>query len=151
MIEFPIVAANESLLVYLRAGPTVYHLFTSPAAITPATVIPDFVEPNWPGYAPQTVPRWYPDLPLALPAIARADPLVWYVTTQIQPVTVLGYFVTAGIDGQLLWCEMGPTGGWTLASPGQCVTLYPKIQWAAAESVTLYNPPLKRPLLRWQE
>lgn len=132
MIVQPITAAHECLYQLLHAVSVVYHLYVAPASLGQQTVLADFREPTWSGYAPQQIPRWYADEPWALPAVWYADPLVWSITVDMPPVTVQGYYATDTPLGRLLWCEAAPAPGYVVGTAGQCITVYPTISLAAA-------------------
>lgn len=131
MIVFPNFAANNCAEHFTDRLFACYHLYVAEMVIGPDTVIADFTEASWPGYAPLVVPKWYvlgPPLPYGM---ATADPLVWTLPDLAAGVSVYGYWVTALQPGPLLWAEAAPGDGPILVESGQCVTIYPTITWPA--------------------
>lgn len=133
MIVFPNAAANDCALHFTHNLQACYHLYVTSLTIGPDTVIRDFTEASWVGYAPLVVPRWYvlgPPLPYGQ---ATADPLVWTLPATAGAVQVYGYYVTEMQPGPLLWAEASPGTGPILVESGDCITIYPTITWPASE------------------
>lgn len=131
MLLFPNVAANNCMEQFVQNLQACYHLYVAPLQIGPDTIVKNFTQASWQGYAPLTVPRWYvlgPPLPYGQ---ATADPLVWTVPATADQVQVYGYYVTSLQPGPLLWCEAAPGAGPILVEAGECVTIYPTITWPA--------------------
>lgn len=145
MIQWPVVAANNTMSWFTRGISAAYHIYVNDVVIGPETLLADFKEPGWPGYAPQVVKKWWPTLPLAVPAVWFGDPLVWILSQSIQTITVQGYYVTADPAGELLWCEAAPGGGYDMADVGNCVTIYPQITLTGDVPPATFTPPLPKP------
>lgn len=103
-----------------------YHLYVTPATLTPATILADLTEASWPGYAAVAVTKWSPPEQAAPPAISRGDPVTWTRGNGGQPAEVYGYYVTDGPAGPLLWAEASPTGALPMIQATDTVTIVPE-------------------------
>lgn len=103
------------------------HLYTLAVPLGPATTLADLREAAWSGYAPQPAAQWTPALWDGALAESSSDPLLWVLGVQLGPWTVVGYYVTDGQTGPLLWVEQRPQGPVELTLPTDQVEVFPRL------------------------
>jgi hypothetical protein len=86
------------------------HLYTALAnALGPHTVIGDFTEANYVGYASQTAAFGLPYINVAGQAVCDSPLLQFQPTAGTTPNTILGFYVTDSASAVLLWAGTIPT------------------------------------------
>jgi hypothetical protein len=121
------VAATALLDDLLDQVETWVHLYTLAVALGPSTTLADLREAAWTGYFPQKATGWTPSLWNGSRADSSSDPLRWVLGVQLGPWTVVGYYVTDGQSGPLLWVEQRPQGPVELALPIDQVEVFPRL------------------------
>ena len=103
--------AKESQLADLIAdvlNASYYHLFANTPTITHASVVGDFTEASWPGYAAQPLSTWSaPSLDGAFNAFTTSDPVV-VPNSDTANWSANGYYLTDG-TGNLIGAAYFPT------------------------------------------
>jgi hypothetical protein len=99
------------------------HLYTALAnPIGPFSVLADFTEATFGGYAAKTALFGAPYINGAGQAVTDSPLLQWQPTNSTTPNTILGFYVTDSAGAQLLWCGPLPTPV-SLASPSDALPL----------------------------
>ena len=104
-----------------------YHLYTNDPPITTGLTAADLEEPDYSGYEPQPARYWAPAVLTDQTATAQAQPILWTRGSGGRPRDVMGYYVTDGRDGPLLWAERGSSAPYLLSQPGDELLIIPTI------------------------
>lgn len=114
----------------LMAAPGIwYHLYTNVVALDEDTQLDDLVEADWPGYVPHHVHSWAPALTVEGRATTQADPQTWERGAGGEPSQTVGYYVTYGQAGALLWVEERTEGPIPMVLEGDTTVVYPQFQF----------------------
>ncbi len=104
------------------------HLFQNAATPSFNSVIGDFVESNFPGYAPVDIAAW-----ILGPVITNVGymqtvtPCVFTVSSGAGPPQLAyGYYVLDD-SGNLLWAELDPNGPTSMSSSGNQVQVFARL------------------------
>lgn len=107
-------------------GKTV-HLFTNNHTVTRNSVLSDFVECDFDGYASQD-PAWVAAVQSGSEDVALAPALEFIAGAGLAgPQTVYGYFVTDD-DDEYSWGETFVDGPTTVTVVGQIVRIFPQLK-----------------------
>lgn len=103
------------------------HLFSNAAVPSRNSVLADFIECTFDGYAPQT-PVFSPSFQNGVEDVAAAAALTFTAGPGVPPTEdVVGYF-TKDIDGDLSWAEAFVGGPTTMAVEGQEIKVFPQLK-----------------------
>lgn len=102
------------------------HLFSNDYLATRNSVLGDFVECDFSGYADQA-PAWDPAIQNGVEDVALAPALTFTAGAGITPQSVYGYFVLDD-NGDLGWGETFEGGPTVMASEGQELKIFPKLK-----------------------
>lgn len=123
MIVVPNVGAVELLELLLPVWTPWVHLYTTDTPLELDTVIGDFVEANYPGYAAQLATGWTEPEIANRRANTMADPLIFARTNGDPQQECWGYYVTRGITGPLLWAERFADPPWPMRVSTDVITI----------------------------
>jgi len=117
------------LLDRLLAAPGLwFHLYVNLVALGPNTVLDDLTEASWPDYKPYHVHTWTPALTVGGLATSFADPQTWIRGAGGSASQTVGYYVTYGKLGDLLWVEARAQGPIPMVSPADTTVVYPQLK-----------------------
>lgn len=105
MIVTPKVGEITALNSLISAIDTRFHLYVNDTPLTLDTVLADFVEASFAGYAPIRVTTWIDAAWIVDRVATLADLAVWECSADGPPQTVYGYYVVNGTGTSLLWAE----------------------------------------------
>jgi hypothetical protein len=104
-----LLATLQTLVTAMLTSPKV-HLYTAVAnPIGPLSVLGDFTEATFGGYAPKTALFSAPYLDGLGRAVSDSPLLLWAATNAVTPNVILGFYVTDSADVVLLWCGPLPS------------------------------------------
>jgi len=127
MIVTPYIGAMALLDFLTDELGTWIHLYTNDLTPYAGTVLTDFVEASFPGYAPVQVKTWSVAMLQDGRAVTVSDPRTWTLPSAIPAVEVFGYFVTQGKSGALLWVERRTAGPIIMQNAGDQATVIPRL------------------------
>lgn len=103
------------------------HLYVNALLPTRNTLLTDFTEASYPGYAPQEIYGWAPAVIQGNNAVSWSDQLVFTRGNGGALQLVYGYFVTRGNPRRLLWAELRPFGPIRMEFGGDVVVVLPQL------------------------
>lgn len=140
MIVLPVGAAQYCLDRLIDSVSPFYHLFVNDIQLGPNTTAADFIEASFAGYVPLGTGLWANAYLRQGIVTTLADALTW-TCTRLGPLeTLYGYWVTDGIDGAMLWCELASPPLIVVHQAGDQVQLTPLISLSAQPSVPVEAP-----------
>lgn len=127
MIVIPSVGGVALLNLLTDAYTAWYHLYTNPLTPNAASVLTDFVEASFGGYAPLRSVGWTDALVVGDVPTAYADALVFACTVSGSPQSIYGYYVTQGKTGGLLWAQSRDAGPVVITNVGDSLDVLPTL------------------------
>lgn len=127
MIVLPTVGAAFLLDLLIASGKYWLHLYVNPVELGPGTILINFQEASFAGYAPYLITGWTPSQSSADCTFTAADPIVWVVQAAGPAQEVYGYFVTDGETGALCWAENRDAGPIVMMNVGDELEVMPRL------------------------
>lgn len=129
MIRLTQSELNGLLDVIIANGPYDYHLFQNDLTPDDASVIGDFTESDFDGYAAGAATNWTAASWDAGPgtSLTEADALVFTRGPAGGAQDVYGYFVT-NFGGDLVWAERDDAAPRSMAANGDTYSLVPRLR-----------------------
>lgn len=134
MIVIPQAGAVPLLDHLLQQLQPWFHLYTNDLVPGDLTVLTDFTEATFPGYAAQRAVGWTDALVVSGIATSYADGLVFSRTMDGISISIYGYFVTSGKTGGLLWAEYRAGGPIVLTHTGDTCDVLPSLTLSTSPS-----------------
>lgn len=103
------------------------HLYSNNVTPTTASVLGDFTECTFAGYAAQSIVNWTAPSITSHVATIGADPLTFTRSTTGTSQNVYGYYVTDAASAVLYWAELDPSGPKVVTNAGDSITITPQI------------------------
>lgn len=120
-------ALLEDLVAHVR-------LYTNDVDPDEDTVRADFVELAGFGYQPVAIPRWTPSMLRGGVAFAVPDVVHFVFPGPTYPPGVVGYYVTAGASGPVLWAWRRPGGPFVPDASNRVLTVYIEMNFPVARA-----------------
>lgn len=113
-------------LDFLLESVYTYHLYKNDVDPDEDTVLADFTEANFVGYAAQDAEDWDTAAIDGGRAVSEAEDLYWEVLSSATANSIYGYYVTDA-DGELAWCEQFAGAPYTMDTAGQRLGVTPRL------------------------
>ncbi len=107
-----------------NSQPTVYHLFKNDVTPAAGSVLGDFTEANFTGYASKNVNDWGAVVEVSGEAVSVASDQVWTVGVIGTGNDIYGYYVTYG--GTLIFAERAPGAPIDMNTEANTLTITPR-------------------------
>lgn len=118
----------EALRAYLNGATPIIHLFSNDITPDADTVLADFTEVDFDGYAPQVLEEFAAAAPDGNGrAVIAAAPNVFTKAAGTTTDLAYGYYITDASSTVLLWCDRDPNGPRPFVSVGAEYTITPKL------------------------
>lgn len=126
MIRVPLVSRPYLLDLLIGSLSPVAHLLACDIPLDWCATLEEMREPVGGGYAPQATTGWTPAELVTPVGRTTADPLVWMHAGPTRAETVYGYYMTDGVSGPLIWCELSSLGPLPWGSLGDVIAFLPR-------------------------
>ena len=128
-----VVNAGELILLallrtpYLTGSSLNYRLFKNNYTPVDDSVLADFTEADYQGYAFLTPALWSIVALVGGRAFTQAEPLVYLCTGGATPNTIYGYYATDVVSGNVVLAERFVPGPIAMAIAGDTLTINPSL------------------------